>query len=482
MVMTYDRLEKDMDHLEKPEDNQITEQITLIEVTASDDGMTGYIKLVKQGDNPEPATKEQLMAALEENRIVYGIKESSVEKLAARPIYNIKIEVAKGIPSEHGQDGTVTYFVKRDSEYRPEITMEGTIDYKNLDYFQLVKKDHVLAEITKETAGTEGVNIYGATVPTKSGRPAPSPVGKNTHLIQDDTLLVADCDGLIRFVRDTIDVNDVLKINGSVDQLTGNINFSGDVSIEGDVTDGYSVKSGGNIIVKGVVEDAEIEAAGNVHISNGINGGGAHCIQVGGNLKCKYIENANISVEGNINADYIIDSNITCMGNIELAGGRELVVGGDIKVFGELAAKDIGTESGRNTKIEVIGIKIMDTEGIEKLTKERDEMSARLQLLTENAQRLGQARMNASGEIMDQLALAKKQILVIRDKVDQLNYQIQQLEKSWTMEFPGSIICKRRIYQGVKISFGEERFNFNLDSIEHCRIFWADGAIVQGTL
>lgn len=471
-----------MDLYETPEVNQITNSATLIEVTASDDGMTGFIKLIKQGENPEPVTKEQLMAALKENRVTYGIKESTVEKLAARPIYNIKIEVAKGLPPAFGQDGTTTYYVKRDSEYRPEINLEGTVDYKNLDYFQLVKKDQILAEITKETEGVEGINIYGAPLPTKNGRPVPSPAGKNTHLAQDDTLLISDCDGVIRFLRDSIDVNDILKINGSVDQLTGNINFTGDVNIEGDVSNGFSVKSGGNIIVKGVVEDAAIEAVGNVHISNGINGGGTNSIYVGGNLKCKYIEHANIHVEGNINADYIIDSNVTCMGNIELAGSRELVVGGQVSVLGELRARDIGSESGRNTKIEVLGIKIMDTEGLEKLTKERDELSARVQHLAESAQKLSQSRMNASDDVMEQMAIAKKQILVIRDKVDQLNYQIQQMEKNWSMEFPGCIICKRKIYQGVKISFGDEKFHFELDNIEHCKIFWADGTIIQGTL
>lgn len=472
-----------MDQMETPEINQPEiPAVTLIEVTASDDGMTGFVKLVKQGENPPPATKEQLMEALHSNRIQYGIKESSVEKLAARPIYNIKIEVAKGLAPVNGADGSIVYYVKRDSEYRPEINMEGTVDYKNLDYFQIVKKDQVLAEITKESAGTEGMNVYGGIMPAKNGRPAPSPVGKNTRLVQEDTLLISDCDGVIRFARDTIDVNDMLKINGDVDQLTGNLNFSGDITIEGDVSNGFSVKSGGNIIVKGVVEDATIEAAGNVHISKGINGGGANSIYVGGSLKCKYIEHANIHVEGEISADYIIDSEVTCMGNIVLAGSRELIVGGDVRVLGELRAKDIGSESERNTRIEVIGIKIMDTETIEKLTKERDELSARVQLLAEKAQQLNQSRMTAGDEVMEQLALAKKQILVIRDKVDQLNYQIQQAEKNWTMEFPGSILCKRKIYQGVKIYFGEEKFHFELDSIEHCRLFWADGAIIHGTL
>ena len=471
-----------MDQIETPEINQTATPVTLIEVTASDDGMTGFIKLVKQGENPPPVTKEQLLQALHENRITSGIKETSVEKLAARPIYNIKLEIAKGVPAIYGEDGTITFYVLRDSEYRPEINLEGAIDYKNLDYFQIVNKDQVLAEITKETEGTEGMNVYGGIMPTKNGRTASSPVGKNTHLTQNDTLLVSDCDGVIRFTRDTIDVNDMLKINGSVDQLTGNINFTGAVTIEGDVSDGFTVKSGGDIIVKGVVENATIEAIGNVHISKGINGGGTNSIYVGGNLKCKYIEHANLHVEGDINADYIIDSNITCMGNIVLGGSRELIVGGDVRVLGELRAKDIGSESERNTRIEVIGIKNMDTEAIDKLTKERDELNARVQLLAENAQKLSQSRMSGGDDVMEQLSLAKKQLLIIRDKVDQLNAQIQQLEKNWTMDFPGSIHCKRRIYQGVKIYFGEEKFHFALDNIEHCRIFWADGTIIHGTL
>lgn len=456
--------------------------ITLIEVLSSDDGMTGFVKLTRQGENPAPATKEQIMEALRVNRITYGIKETSVEKLAARPIYNIKIEVAKGLPPVYGQDATITYYVKRDSEYRPEINLEGEVDYKNLDYFQIVKKGQVLAELTKETAGSEGMNVYGAVVPTKNGRPIASPQGKNTHLEQDDTVLVADCDGVIHFIRDVVDVNDMLKVNSNVDQLTGNINFTGDVTIEGDVRGGYSVKSGGNIIVKGVVEDAAIEAAGNVHISKGINGGGKHRIYAGGNLKCKYIEHANIYVEGDINVDYIIDSNVTCMGNVELSGSRELIVGGEIKVLGELRAKDIGSESERPTRIEVLGVKIMDNDTIDKLTKERDELNERVRILTESYQKMSQARMNAGDDVINQLSMAKKQLLVIREKVDQLNVRIQQLEKDWDMDFPGVIICKRRLYQGVKINFGEEKFHFELSNLEHCRIFWADGKIIHGTV
>jgi len=336
-----------MNQGETPGNNAInpeSDPTTLIEVTVSDDSMTAFIKMTKQGEDASPVTKQQLMDALKDNHITYGIKESSIEKLAARPIFNIKIEVAKGKMPVYGENGHVTIFVKKDSEYHPEYSLDGIIDYKNLEYFQLVKQGQVLCDIVRETDGTEGINVYSAQVPTRHGKPPFIPNGKNTVFMDNDTKLVAACDGVIRYVRDVIDVTDMFRVPSNVDQLTGNINFSGDVTVDGDICDGFTVKTGGNLIVKGVVEDAAIEAAGNVHISKGINGGGDKSIYVGGDLRCKYIENATIHVEGNIAADYIIESRITCMGNIELRGSKELVLGGDIKVFGELTAKDIGNE------------------------------------------------------------------------------------------------------------------------------------------
>jgi uncharacterized protein (DUF342 family) len=116
-------------------ETQAITPLTVIEVLTSSDGMTGYIKLTKQGENPPPATKEQMMEALKANQIIYGIKESSLEKLAVRPIYNIKIDVAKGLPPVNGKDGEIVYYVKRDSEYQPEYSLEGTVDYKNIVFF-----------------------------------------------------------------------------------------------------------------------------------------------------------------------------------------------------------------------------------------------------------------------------------------------------------------------------------------------------------
>ena len=112
----------------------------LLEVIVSDDNMTGYIRLKKMDKEEAPdgeelpavvVTADHMMQALAKERIVYGIKEETIHKLAARPIYGIKIEVAKGTDPVDGEDGYVNFYVKRDSEYKPEYDEEGIIDLES---------------------------------------------------------------------------------------------------------------------------------------------------------------------------------------------------------------------------------------------------------------------------------------------------------------------------------------------------------------
>ncbi|MDD4584022.1 MAG: FapA family protein [Eubacteriales bacterium] len=445
-----------------------------IDIHVSDDGMIGSIIISKSEENQEQITKHHLMDVLHNKGIVFGINEDVVEQLSKRPIYEVEIEVAKGFAPIDGEDGYVEYFVKKDSDYQPDYTEEGVVDYKNLDYFQLAKKDQILCKIIKETEGTDGKNIYGTIIQARRGRPPAFPQGQNTVFNEDETKLYAACDGVIRFINEKVDVHETLRIRSNVDQLTGNINFTGDVIIDGDVCDGFSVISGGDVIIKGVVECATIRAAGSIHISNGINGGGRADIYAKGDFRSQYIESTTSYIEGNIYADSIIDSKITCLGNIRLLGSNEMIIGGDIKVLGDLQAKDIGNERERLTRIEVLGIETIDTETIKQLKKERAEHEKNVNTLEEAVYKFS--------NLKEQLEIIKKQITLLREQINQISYQIQRKEKQVQIEYHGTIVCKRKIYRGVMLFFGDQRFQFSLDNIEHCRIYWHNGDIIQGVL
>jgi len=476
-------IENDDEGAQEEQKEQIEQSEVLFEVSASDDGVIGFLKLIRQDQNPKPVTKEMLFEELKAKNVVFGVKEDVVEKLALRPIYNIKIEVARGILPVSGEDGENRFLVKKDVEYVPEFDSEGIIDYKNIDYFQLVKKDQILCSISKEKPGVPGKNIYGGDLPARAGKPPSYPVGENTLLIDDNTLLVATCDGVVNYVRDTISIRNLLKISSDVDQHTGNINFSGDVTVEGDISNGFSLNVGGNLIIKGVIQDAKIDVGGNLHVSRGINGALKQSITVQGDMRCNYVENAIVFVAGNITADYIIDSKITCMGDIELKGGNEMVLGGDIKLKGSLQAKEIGSEKERVTRIEVLGERIVDTELLSKLEEERNLYNEKAMVLIEKAKTLGDILAMGNNEVASgQLALVKKQMFLIREKINGLSLKIEDTKQGGFVEYTGAVICKRKVYQGVKIFFGETRFRFSFDNIEHCRIYWNEGEIVQSTL
>ncbi|MBC3797074.1 DUF342 domain-containing protein [Acetobacterium tundrae] len=469
-----------------------------IKVIVSEDQMVAFIKFSKQAEESPAFSKEQIIDHLKQNKVEFGINEVALTKLAHRPIYNIKIKVAEGKAVVDGKDGGVKYFIKKDSEYHPEYNEdeEQKIDYKNLNYFQMVAKNQILCEITKEKEGTDGINVYGEVISAKNGRGPAVPTGKNTELIEGDTKLIATCDGIVKFIGNTIHINEMLHISSNVDFSTGNISFSGDVTIDGDVCSGFSVKSGGNLIVKGVVEEAKIEVAGNVLISKGIYGGRSGQIKIGKDLRCNYIEKAHISVGGDITVDFIIDGQITCMGNIELAGSREIIIGGEIQLTGELTAKEIGNERELPTIIRILGENTVNMDVIENLNKKMAEKKLQMKATFEkktqvkslilDQERKDIRKNSQDDDALKQLTVIKKeidkQINALQNNINEIKAEIEKEEKQGHIDYFGSVSVKRKLHRGVKICFGESIFQHELDNLEHCKIYWSDDQIINGML
>jgi len=454
----------------------------LVEVLFSDDAITAYVKLAKPREDEAPITKEDMMHALSAAQVTFGIREDILEKLAARPIYGIRIEVGKAQPPEDGEDGSIIYHVQRDSEYQPEFKEEGNIDYKNVDYFQMAEKGQILCEVIKEKEGIPGFNVFGGQLPARMGKRPPNPAGNNTVWNEDETILSAAVDGQIHFSKDRIDISETMNIRSDVNNLTGNINFPGEVVIDGDVSDGFSVVCGGGLIVKGVVEGAKIEAGGDIHIAKGINGGGRAKLAVGGDLYSPYIEGSSIKTSGNIFADYIVSSDVICDGNIELKGKRELIIGGNIRLRGELTAKDIGNEREHPTRIEILSTAVDNNETIRGLEAEKQKKQESLGPLQDAEEKYRAVLNSASEAQLEAYEKIKEQTKALTEQIGALESTIKKEKASDGFAYLGGVTCKRKLYQGVDIHIADQKFRFSFDNIEHCRIYWNEGEIVQSTL
>lgn len=471
-------------------DNQAPEQeITVnpkdcVFIEMSGDYMKVYVKFVRPEAGEYKPAKEDVMEALAEQKIVYGINEEAIDKLIARPVYNLKIQIGEGTPAIDGADGCVDYFVVTDDEYRPEISEEGDVDFKNLEYFQMVKEGQMLAAMRPPEEGTPGRNVLGNEIAARPGKEAKSPQGKNTSFNEDGSVLFSNCDGIVSFVGETVNINDVMHISGDVDSSTGNINFSGDVIVEGNVCEGFEIHAGGNVLIKGHAESCIVETGGDMQIARGINGDDDTRINVAGSFHALYVEHSNLTVKGDIFAESIIDSNVTCEGNIDLSNsGKGVLIGGTTNIKGELVVRNLGNDNERVTTVNIMGIENSKEADLMKMRNDKDECVKNLERLRNEKKKLNFALLD--GEDAAAEAKAKEldmRMNLIQSKIEEYTEKIAAAKEKWSVEYIGCVICKSRLYYGSRIYFGEQRFQFDSDYLDCCRIMWSEGEILNVTL
>ncbi|MBF0572374.1 MAG: DUF342 domain-containing protein [Desulfamplus sp.] len=144
-----------------------------------------------------------------------------------------------------------------------------------------------------------------------------------------------------------------LHIKGDVDGNTGDINFSGNVTVDGIVKAGCNIKCS-SLYTKSV-QGAKIYLTGDLHVSHGIIN--SHTITVRGNVYAEYINNSKIKALGNIVIEKeIIDSELFIGGQCINKSG--LIISSLINARSGVVAGQIGTENASPSKFQV------GTEGI----------------------------------------------------------------------------------------------------------------------
>ena len=113
----------------------------------------------------------------------------------------------------------------------------------------------------------------------------------------------------------------------------------------------FSVKAGGNIVVKGIVEGATLEAGSDIILECGAKAGGN--IIAGGNVVTKFIENATITAKGSVTSECILHSNVSSGTEVNVTGKRGFIAGGKVIAADKVQAKILGSEMGANTIIDV---------------------------------------------------------------------------------------------------------------------------------
>lgn len=412
--------------------------------------MAAWIYVIPPFHDGPCIKKEDLKILLNKERVSKGIMEDALNSIVVNQIYNQAVLVAKGILARNGIDGSITDHFKRVLKLEFEEDGKGSVDYKKLNNIQSVKKGEVICSITLAVPGENGMTITGHPYPcTIKGTDVSVPAGNNTLLTEDRTLLISQKTGHVTFANGKFQVDPILKINGNIDNSTGNIDYDGDVLITGDVRNGFSVKATGNIDIRGSVEGAQITAQGAITIASGMSGNGRGVLTSDSDVKCRYLEHCTVITKGNVYAESIINSKIESGQDIIVTSGMGVIIGGSLLASSSIKAKIIGSKVRRLITELIIANVPQYVEETARLTRELEQLHHNMSEVRKNITYLETSQRQDKQQLLENLKQASAYLDIRKqDITNRLN------EITLNDEEPSGLIQCQQLLPVIRIRIG----------------------------
>ena len=302
-----------------------------------------------------PFSLEELHSLLEENGIVYGIRENILEMIAQGGQNYAEILIASGTAAKSGRDGYFEYHFNPEPKREPIILPDGTVDYNVLGEIELVTDGQHLATYHSALPGEAGIDILGNPIEAYNGKELPRLQCKRCAPDETGIEYYANAEGHVTVEDGSLTVTPVFVIKGNLDANTGNVDFHGDVLVQGNVSAGVTVKTTGDITINGHVETASLFAGKDVILRNGMQGSGTGIIHAGGNVVARFLEQIQVFAGNEINVGALLNCDVEAGRNVVISGNRGTIIGGSVQAVEQIISASIGNRAAVTTRL-VIGL------------------------------------------------------------------------------------------------------------------------------
>lgn len=324
-------------------------------------------------------TVPDIIKLLRARDVKQGIYKDRIHEMLEKKKFDVDVIVAEGKKASDGQDGSFKFYFRKDLDRRPRVLEDGSVDYKNMELFEAVKKDTLIAEYRPATMGVFGYDVTGRILAPMRGKELPPLRGIGFTMTDDKKQYYSLIDGIIELDEfdNRMDIRNLYLIPGDVDASTGNIDFNGDVNIMGNVHSGFSVTATGNVVIDGHCEGCQIRAGKDVIIRKGCQGSGVGNIVAGGEITGKFFESTTLKAEGNIEASYLLNCQLHTGGKLLVEGRKGVIIGGTICAKMGVVCSGIGNIAEIKTLVEV-GIDKEDMASYKELLQSIDKVDAEI--------------------------------------------------------------------------------------------------------
>lgn len=449
------------------------------EIAVAEDKMSASILVNSPVGGGRDITLQELRDMLDQMGIEYGIDEDKLKDIVENELYNQVFQFAEGTPAIDGTNGKIKDYFPRHKEVKFASKENDSIDFKSTNYIHNVKAGELVCELTPPEPPQDGVDIFGNTVYGKPGIMPPIPQGKNVVYNEEKDKLLTGCEGNLSFRSGRFHVEKILNIGGNVDNSVGNIDFTGSVSIKGDVLEGFTVKAKGDITVMGIVEGATLISGGSITLYKGMRGMKSGVLEAAGDITAKFLEDSKIYARGDIQAEYIINSEVSCGNSLTLTGRRAAFIGGVCSVYNVMNVKTVGAMSQITTLV-TLGVTPQLLGEVENLKKDIADITAQLDECKKNitylntrqkAGTISPSQTEKLNELKIWLPINTMKQKKMKDQMQKLTLQLKEVKKSR--------LIAREVYGGTIISIGDSRLVISRKE-ENCSYYYMDGQIKRG--
>lgn len=424
----------------------------------SQDGMMVTVRFYPPSETGERMSLNSFLQDLQLRNITRGIQMKALqEHFQSEGNFCTDIIVAKGKPPVEGTDAKIEYYFDTNMHRKPAQKDDGRVDYFNLSTINHCHKGEVLAKIIPEQKGELGYDVYGRDIKPKEVKRGVLKFGRNIELSEDKLTITSAVDGHVALQDEKVIVSAVYVVQ-NVDVSTGNINYEGSVEVNGNVSENFEVRAGGNVVVNGLVEGAKITAGGNIIIGKGMNGmGGKGYLRAGGDVIVKFLENVRVVTGGYLETEAILHCRVSAGSEVRVDGRKGLIVGGYVQAAKKVMAKTIGGSMGAATILEV---------GVNPLLKSQyTHMQKALADTTKTVKDAEVILDNFKDKLKkgfkyneSQLKYMKSIAALVEDKsaeIEQLNMRLDKLRTMMEIQKMAEVVINDQIYPGTTIIIGD---------------------------
>ena len=438
-------------------------------IRISEDKMTATARFYPASTGGKSISKEDIYSECRLAKVVYGIDDKVIDQFLADKKYATDYIIAKGTPVVEGTDASIEYHFNTNNKVRPTLNEDGTVDFFNLNLVNHCTEGMVLATLHPEVRGTAGTDVFGTILKPRDVRRASLQFGLNIELSEDKCTITSKVNGHVNLVGNKVFVSDVMQVN-NVDNSTGNIEYQGNVLVEGDVNSNFSIRTSGDVEVRGVVEGAYIEAGGNIILVRGINGMGKGTLKAGGNIISKYMENCIADAGGYIETNSILHSKVHAGTEINVMSHKGFITGGEVVANNRIRVKTLGSHMGADTRV-TVGVDPAVIGRMGALNKEIQELQKNLKsmlpVLDATKKKLA-AGVKMTPDQVKQIQALAANVKSSQERLIADNTELENLKAKMEEGSNASVDVTGEVFQGVVIAISDVSMIIK-DTVRYCR-------------